>query len=508
MNNLSIISVNVQKNNNTLNGVLNYFNANIICIQECSDRKNNFGLLTHPQYSMYSVRSINPSYTKVRTTIYVNNDFNGKNDVVILEPYTNGDIVYIMVNKSLIISNVYRAPNNNIVLPTVIQSLLPIISNKKHIMVGDFNLHHKAWQSTIKRNDPIATKLIDQLILHRYQYIGQTNVPTHLKGNTLDLVFASTNTISSAIVQKTPQSVGSDHLAILITMKCNSSTHTTLGKPMYNYEKANWTAIYDKIENYSLPKSFQKQKQLEIFTKDFQTFLANLQSRFVPKYKIVTRTKRWWDSKLSETYKQLLQTSNDLKTCPCIPHEQKYKQMKSKFSQMSQNKKIDFRNRYIIPIDKDNIWKLLKHSQPRTLSPELNKSFEEKCEFFANQYCKNHQSHIIQLNYNNTEIPLINESEIYYAIGKPKPNKACGPDGIEIKFLQYIKDCEPFIQILSSIFNGITLFNHISNCLKTLTMVFISKPHKIDYQIPKAYRPISLLNHLAKVFELLKRVHN
>lgn len=77
-------------------------------------------------------------------------------------------------------------------------------------------------------------------------------------------------------------------------------------------------------------------------------------------------------------------------------------------------------------------------------------------------------------------------------------NKACGPDDIPIICIQNLN--QSALDYLFRIVNDIWESGRIPESWKTSTIVPILKPQK-DKLDPSSYRPISLINHLAKVME-------
>lgn len=79
------------------------------------------------------------------------------------------------------------------------------------------------------------------------------------------------------------------------------------------------------------------------------------------------------------------------------------------------------------------------------------------------------------------------------------PMKAPGPDGIQnwIWHTVWLKVSHH----ITFLFKMITLHGIIPQDWKTAKMVMLPKPGKPDYTAPGAYRPITLLNTLSKIFE-------
>ena len=94
----------------------------------------------------------------------------------------------------------------------------------------------------------------------------------------------------------------------------------------------------------------------------------------------------------------------------------------------------------------------------------------------------------------------ITRKHLVEAIRKLNGFKAPRPDGIaNIVF----KKCPILINRLLSIFNATLQLDTYYDPWRESTTVIIRKPSKPDYSVPKAYRPIALLNTTAKLLSAL-----
>jgi ribonuclease HI len=98
-----------------------------------------------------------------------------------------------------------------------------------------------------------------------------------------------------------------------------------------------------------------------------------------------------------------------------------------------------------------------------------------------------------------TAMPPITTREIEEAIEEAAPLKAPGPDGITNKALQI---ASPWIKHhLTKIFNQSLALGYYPEHFRQSTTVVLRKPGKDNYTVPKAYRPIALLNTTGKIME-------
>jgi len=94
----------------------------------------------------------------------------------------------------------------------------------------------------------------------------------------------------------------------------------------------------------------------------------------------------------------------------------------------------------------------------------------------------------------------ITKEQLTQAINNLSPYKAPGPDGVaNIVFQQ----CQVLIDYLLPIFNAAINLRTYYNPWRESITVILRKPGKPDYSVPKAYRPIALLNTTAKLLSTI-----
>jgi hypothetical protein len=98
-------------------------------------------------------------------------------------------------------------------------------------------------------------------------------------------------------------------------------------------------------------------------------------------------------------------------------------------------------------------------------------------------------------------MPDITEKEVLDAIKAAAPFKAPGPDGIPNKILQVASHL--LVAHLLMIMNQSLRLGYCPAHFRNCTTVVLRKPGKDNYNIPKAYRPIALLNTISKVMDAI-----
>jgi hypothetical protein len=132
-----------------------------------------------------------------------------------------------------------------------------------------------------------------------------------------------------------------------------------------------------------------------------------------------------------------------------------------------------------------------------TTNPDADHSFAVSTEQVANVFLKQPQA---------DRVRATNLSEIAWIVRHLKPRKAAGPDGIQNIILQHLPRL--VLKFIAKIFNSSLSLNNFLTLWKVDKMIMLPKPGK-DHSSPLNYRPISLLNSLAKLFEkmILKRLN-
>ena len=95
----------------------------------------------------------------------------------------------------------------------------------------------------------------------------------------------------------------------------------------------------------------------------------------------------------------------------------------------------------------------------------------------------------------------IDDGLIRKAMKQFKPNKAPGPDGLKPIVFRYLP--QNAIDVLVIIYKACISLKFTPKAWRETKVIFLPKPGKETYDIPKSYRPISLSNFLLKTLERL-----
>ncbi|KAF8644773.1 hypothetical protein AX14_009354, partial [Amanita brunnescens Koide BX004] len=101
--------------------------------------------------------------------------------------------------------------------------------------------------------------------------------------------------------------------------------------------------------------------------------------------------------------------------------------------------------------------------------------------------------------YEQREFPPISAAEVREALGDTSDSSSPGPDKVTWRILKKATWINGAIEGLASLFNCAVESGVWPDWFKSSECVIIPKPNKPNYTIPKAYRPISLLNTVGKL---------
>ena len=195
----------------------------IILIQEPWIHRNRQRRLTkkHLAYEYFS--PIDNWETRSRTLTYIRSKANLRPTQFTTGSKPNPDILTLQLHthksSNLFITNIYNASAGAEGEERALNSLTASTWSKdQHILIaGDFNLKHDLWQPSTQQMSPRAEALIQWTTTNHLSLISPIGEPTHNKGNTLDLTWASEALLKSDISTQITEDLHttSDHHTLL-----------------------------------------------------------------------------------------------------------------------------------------------------------------------------------------------------------------------------------------------------------------------------------------------------
>ena len=177
-----------------------------------------------------------------------------------------------------------------------LKNILAKTKPPKLFMIGDFNLPGADW----KINKSMIS--IEQKFIDSFNELGlkqQIKVPTHIKGNTLDILVTNFDRyVSNLKVLDHNSAVFSDHFPIVFTVRGNIKRKKMPKREFYNFKKADWVALNSDLQLINWEYIFENYKSdIESCWNIFKSILIKLIDKHIPKVKIKNEFQApWFDS--------------------------------------------------------------------------------------------------------------------------------------------------------------------------------------------------------------------
>ncbi len=483
---------------------------------------------------------------QVRSLIWVNKKLETKYWKIIDIPDTN----YIMAIQlkgtygKITIFNIYNDCNhsdNEIKLRNFIRENARNIcqnDNNHMIWAGDFNRHHSLWDKNedthlfMRKATDAANDFIDILGEFELEMALPKDTPTlqHMltkKCSRPDNVFCTQQLSEQLIrceVDARLRPPATDHFPIVtrFLIPQNRISET----PVYDFRNVDWEKFRRRLErelqDVANPTPISTERQLEevvrSLTEAIQVTIQAEVKRKAPR----KDGKRWWNGdlrKLKKKLNKLRATSFRFRALTNHPAHAELRTTRNKYGEeilrAKQQHWADFleeattndiwtANRYIKePVGDGGCPRIptLKVKGNAGTTQEINDN-KDKARHFAETFFPPPPEHSsIPQGYDYPtpipDPPKASKAQIEEQINKLAPYKAPGPDGIPniviIKCFELIADY--LLHIIKAIIDKGLYYDP----WRESTTVVLCKPGKPNYQLAKAYRPIALINTLAKV---------
>lgn len=402
------------------------------------------------------------------------------------------------------------------------------------LMFGDFNFPRIDWNTETSQSggtrieqdqSKCLLKLTNMFFLQ--QIIQQ---PTRGK-NILDLVF--TNDLNLIHHYHVTPTIFSDHNIININLglKCLKSPDLMNSIPtpaMYNYNKADWMAINNKILSMNWDELFRG-KQINEKCEILLDAINNLSNTHIPTKRPSTKSKSTIprDRKIlmrnrKKVVNKIHEATTYTETCSLLT---RLHNIETQIKNSHKNERHEKEQKAVAAI-KDNPKYFYSYASQysatkTTIGPFLGENNEQisdpsaMAELLQTQYKSafsipyedklilNPEEFFSSL---DTNIPNLqdfdfSENDIISAIDKIKNSSAPGPDRLSSTFLKQCK--HSLAHPIYLLWRESLDCGQIPSLLKTANVTPIYKGG--SKAIPKNYRPISLTSHLSKIFERVVR---
>ena len=376
-----------------------------------------------------------------------------------------------------------------------------------------------------------ASILTDLLADHDMQMVLPHGIPTirNSVGNLTrpDNVFASAqliNWITKCDTEPDDQPPTADHFPISTHLDFPVSTNPT--QTPRNFRATDWEelkAILDEeLMELEPPRELNSKEDLLKALDDLEAAIMRTIEKVIPRKKPSPYAKQWWMKELEKARRKVRRMGRKARHYERYPehsiHEE-WRIARNELTNLLRKTKRDHYNDWVESITTRNIWDAHKFASApvsdgaKTRIPALKKTNADgrQTEVQDNEGKSKllHEAFFydppadpgIDPDFHYPEpafkFERITDDEVKRAIRKLSPYKAPGPNEISNSILTHcVDELTPFIgPIYRAVFNH----KHYPGKWKQYTTVVLQKAGRTDYTIPGSYRPIALLNTVAKV---------
>jgi len=408
----------------------------------------------------------------------------------------------------------------------------------KIIWLGDFNRHHPMWEMTSNShlftaaNLDAAGVLINLLAAYNLIQALPQGIATLEASNTKnhtrpDNVFCSAeleHTFTQCSVEYQLRPVITDHFPIISTLDLRPErTDTT---PKSNYRNVEWNEFREALSTHlnmiPLPTEINSTEQFNAAFTHLTHAIAAAVNDKVPKSNPSSYAKRWWSKELDAKRKKVHKLgakARDKLACRLDPIHEEFRTARNNFSNNIKKAKEEHWVEWLESLTPAGTWNFHRyaasnpadqvHTRIKTLkdprNPQGNSITQDnarKSELLYDVFFRPapEDEHVEpNFNYNPPicEFAPITDSQISRAIAKLSPYKAPGPNGISNSIYTHCADL--LVQYMGPIFRATFTLGIYPDAWKHSSTIVLRKPGRPDYSLPKAYRPITLLDTMAKI---------
>lgn len=442
-------------------------------------------------------------YTKKNLTVHplcIESDFN----------QITGVTCSNLSKQKLNIFLIYRSPNstsqNDIILNEFLQHVPP-----NSILTGDFNFPCIRWDrltgSSASGNFVEATQ---QAFLQQF-----VDFPTQQSGNILDLVLTNVPERILSVTAGMPLA-NSDHIAVFTEVKFNH-TRTKVVQKKWNYERADWDKIYEKLNDAHWQDI--KNENVESQWLHLLSIITEVHKNYVP---MITQRRRteppWMTNDIRQMTRKKKRIWKEIKSTQSNQLSKDFKALQKRIRSEIRRKKFQY-EADLSKNAKANKKKFYRYINTKTgkgsvgpITGEDGTYIEDDIKvaealntYFSSVFETAKSPLITPMDVNNEALSQITvtQQDIYDAIQALDWNSAPGPDEISSKFIK--KMALSLVDPLHQIFHKSLESGQVPEGWK---LANITPVHKSGSKTQvKNYRPISLTSTVCKLLEQIVKRH-
>jgi ribonuclease HI len=406
--------------------------------------------------------------------------------------------------------------------------------------MGDFNRHHPLWEedrnagltSTREKLQP----LLDLVTEHDMVMALPKDIPTLEVQNGIsmnwtrpDNVWRSDSPTDHTIKCNVDASIRpalTDHLPIITVI--DTDFQRSPFNPRRNFKDVDWTKFREKLREKTDQVPFLMHP---LTAADLDTLLEQILQpvnevidEIIPMTKPSPHSKRWWTKELSAARKLKNRLSNQSykwRGLQFHPAHTDHKKAAKRYSDLLIKTHNESWHRWLSDISTSDLWRASKlvnspmtdGGQARIPPLKRHPGDERKAEtnaekaealartFFIPKPADLHIPPVLNARPELNPLTPYSQQRITNRARTLKKRKAPGPDDTPNEV--WSECIEILIAPITTLFNGILNIGHYPQSWKNSQTIVLRKPGKPAYDAPKAYRPIVLLNTLAKLLSAI-----
>ncbi|KAL5612296.1 uncharacterized protein BROUX77_002452 [Berkeleyomyces rouxiae] len=411
----------------------------------------------------------------------------------------------------------------------------------RSVVVGDFNLHHSAWDPRCATDDNDAELLLAWMEERALLLGNADGEPTHESGSVIDLtIMSSPLFVTGASVElRDDLTCGSDHFPLLVSIPLPG--HTVVPSPAGRFLmdkldkkkfdaacKAGAARLDDLVREYRRSDGqIPEKKHIDDFARLLQDVILDALVASTPKSLGKAKSFPWWNKECSVARAEQSAARNRVEKATTQAAAQEARterrEAKKRLRRALRSAARAFYADLLAKVtDTRDLFRIVKWrtKAPHRHSPALSpadgaeatvQDTTEKIALLRSVHMPSArpgdiESPALQVEPrtrgSRTEAPptraRITRDEVEAALWRPR-NTAPGPDGLSNNVL---KLAWPSLKRqVTHLFNASFFWGHHPASFKEAKVIALPKPNKKDRSSPRAYRLISLLPTLAKCLE-------
>lgn len=480
--------------------------------------------------------------SRPRSCIYINSS---KNPSIQPIHSTSRDVTACTVKihqETILIVNVYNQPKTFLgfeAMEKLLRTIPTPILLLPTILVTDANLHSSLWNPpTYQVHDTAADTLVETMLRWDLYLRSPKGVPTYdaksgmQSGVTIDLVWVNQQAddllIACMVDSGDTLNHHSDHLAVVtvLTINCEDVLDDAGDQPKAKaWHKANHTKFSHELKAHlSTVNTPSTPKEIDILDSHLLDIVTLSLNNSSPNKRSTHKHKAWWNPNLMGPLRR--EADRARKRAKILQTEEAramYRSTRNLYLKTIEKEKLNSWRKYLSTLTVNTLFQARKFA----LGPKQSTLISTLIEGDGKQLITNDEKAAALFNatcvatadcdlhdvspqpfprtpsdtatYFSLPSVFFSEEAIQEAINDTHPLKAPGPDSIQNWV--WALACDVLRRPITILFQAIIQQGHIPSRWKIAKTIMLAKPGKDDYTQPGAYRPIALLNTLAKIFE-------